>query len=208
MRPVVSAVFACALLAPVAAADLILGNYPPTNDTGTTAGVTNLRQKALSFAMPAGSDYTVSSVTLRLGNYITPGDGAILEIRNHTGSTTAPGTTVLGSFTAPASASNTIADFVFSPVGAITLQASTAYWIVLLGAASPSTFDWRGSSPSVTPTGIASYGGQSLFTTNAGSSWTTSATINTFQIDGVAVPAPVGAGVLAIGCLVATRRRR
>ncbi len=208
MRRVAPALLACSLCASAASADLILGNYPPTNDTGTTASVTDLRQKALSFAMPAGSDYTISSVTLRLGNYITPGDVAILEIRDHTGSPTAPGANVVGSFTAPSSAAAAISDFVFTPSGTITLQAGTSYWIVLYGGASPSTFDWRGSSPSVTPTGIATYGGQSLFTTNAGTSWSNSATINTFQIDGVVVPAPAGAGVLVLGGLLAARRRR
>lgn len=193
--------------ASVASADIILGNYPPTNDTGTTAQVTNLRQKALSFAMPAGSAYDITSITLRLGNYITPGDIAILEIRDHTGSITAPGTTVIGSFTAPGSAAGTISDFIFTPVGTITLQPATSYWITLYGAASPSSFDWRGSSPSVVPTGIAAYGGQSLFTTNAGSTWTNSATINTFVIEGV-IPAPATAGLLVLAGLAASRRRR
>lgn len=194
--------------ASVVSADLILGNYPPVNDTGTTAGVNNLRQKALSFAMPAGSDYNISSITLRLGAYITPGDVAILEIRNHTGSITAPGSTVVGSFTAPSSASGTIGDFIFTPSGTITLQAGTSYWITLLGAASPSTFDWRGGSPSTVPTGIATYGGQSLFTSNGGTSWGNSATINTFAIEGTVVPGPAAAALLGLAGLISGRRRR
>ena len=107
-------------------ADVILGNYPPTNDTGTTADVDNLRNKALSFALPAGSAYDITSITLRLQNYITPGDVAILEIRNHTGSSTAPGPTVIGAFTAPTSAASTVGDFTFNPVGAVTLTPGTS----------------------------------------------------------------------------------
>jgi hypothetical protein len=200
-----AALVAC--LAGTASADLILGNYPQTNDTGTTADTDNLRRKALSFAMPAGSAYDVTSITLRLGNYITPGDSAILEIRDHTGSTTAPGLSVIGSFTAPASTSATIADFVFTPVGSVTLQPSTSYWIYVYGLDATTSFDWRGSSPSITPTGIATYGGQSLFTSNGGTSWTSSATINTFRIDGV-VPAPGSAILLMAGAVAAFRRRR
>jgi hypothetical protein len=203
-----SVLVAAALLAPAAAhADLIIGNYPPTNDTGTTADTDNLRNKALSFVMPAGSAYDITSITLRLGNYITPGDNAVLTIRNHTGSTTMPGSTIIGSFTAPASASATIGDFVFTPVGTVTLQPGTSYWIHVAGADSVTSFDWRGSSPSVTPTGIATYGGQSLFTTNGGTSWSSSATINTFRIDGV-IPAPGAAGIFVLAGIAAARRRR
>lgn len=200
------ALAAIALAASAASADIVLGNLPQTNDTGTTADVDNLRRKALSFAMPAGSDYNITSITLRLGNYITPADVAVLEIRNHTGSTTAPGLTVVGSFIAPASGSATIASFVFAPSGTVTLQAGTSYWIYLSGADPVTSFDWRGSSPSITPTGIATYGGQSLFTTNGGTSWTSSATINSFLIEGTIVPAPAAAGFLLLAG--AFRRRR
>jgi hypothetical protein len=191
----------------VVSADVILGNYPPANNTTLTADVDNLRRKAMSFAMPAGSDYFITSITLRLGNYITPGDSAVLEIRNHTGSTTAPGLTTIGAFVAPASASSAISDFVFTPVGTVTLQAGTSYWIYLSGANSTTSFDWRGSSPAIIPTGIAAYGGQSLFTTNGGTSWTSSATINSFLIEGD-IPAPAAGALLLLAGVVARRRAR
>ena len=195
-----------ALCVSSASADIVIGNYPPTNDTGTTADTDNLRRKSISFAMPAGSAYDITSVTLRLQNYITPADIAVLEIRNHTGSTTAPGLTVVGSFTAPASGAAAVGDFTFTPVGTITLLPSTSYWIYVYGFDAITSFDWRGSSPSVTPTGIATYGGQSLFTTNGGTSWTSSATINTFRIEGV-VPAPSAVFLLALAACPLRRRR-
>jgi hypothetical protein len=207
-RSALAAFAVAASFASVASADVILGNYPQTNDTGTTADTDNLRRKALSFAMPAGVGYNISSITLRLGNYITPGDIAVLEIRDHTGSTTAPGLSVIGAFTAPASAAATIDNFIFTPIGTVTLNPSTSYWIYVYGANANTSFDWRGSSPSVTPTGIATYGGQSLFTVNGGTSWTTSVTINTFQIDGTVVPAPATAALLLAGLATVRRRRR
>jgi hypothetical protein len=197
-----------ALLTSMASADVILSNYPPTNDTNTTADVDNLRRKALSFAMPAvGVSYNITSITLRLQNFITPADVAVLEIRDHTGSTTAPGTTVVGSFTAPTSAAGTVGDFTFTPTGVVTLLPGTSYWIELHGADSVTSFDWRGSSPAIAPTGIATYGGQSLFTTNGGTSWTSSLTINTFRMEGVPAGGSFGAcclGAPTYGCTITT----
>lgn len=190
----------------MAGADVLIGNYPPTNDSTQSADVDNLRQKAIMFTMPAGSSYDITSITLRLGNYITPGDGAILELRDHTGVNTAPGATVLGMFTAPLSNSSAIGDFVFSPVGTITVLPGTAYWIVARGVDAATSYDWKGSSPGKTPTGIATYG-SNLFTSNGGTSWSNSSIINTFQIDGV-IPAPGTAALLGLGGLIALRRRR
>ena len=70
-----------------------------------------------------------------------------------------------------------------------------------------SNVDWRGSSPSIIPTGIAVYGGQSLFTSNGGTSWSSSATINTFELNSV-IPEPSALGLAAIGMLAFLRRSR
>ncbi|MEX2217924.1 MAG: choice-of-anchor R domain-containing protein [Phycisphaerales bacterium] len=166
-----------------ACGDVILGNHPPTNDSTQTAAVNNLRRKAMAFAMPAGSDYVVSSITLRLGNY-DAADTAFLEIRDHSGVITVPGGIVIGAFTAPPGLGATPDDYVFTPVGTVTLAAGTSYWIYLHGAASPSSFDWKASSPALVPTGIATFGPGNLFTTNSGTSWTNSVTVTTFKIEG------------------------
>ncbi len=191
----------------VASADIILGNYPPPNDGTLTATVNNLRRKAIAFAMPAGLGYNITSITLRLGNY-DPADLAFLEIRDHNGTSTSPGAGIVGTFTAPVGLGPAIGDYVFTPNGTITLNAGTSYWIYLHGGATPSAFDWRAASPGVTPTGIATYGPGNLFTTNSGSTWTTSATINSFNIEGVVVPAPAAAGLLMFAGVAAARRRR
>ena len=177
------AVSSIVLFASAAAADIIIGNYPPANDLTQTADVDNLRQKAMAFTMPATTPYDVSSITLRLGNYVTPGDVAILEIRDHTGSNAAPGPNVVGSFIAPPSSSSAIADFVFMPNGAVTLQAGTSYWITLRGQDAVTSFDWKASSPGLTPTGVATFTAN-LFTSNGGTTWTSSTIITTFVIEG------------------------
>lgn len=199
-----------ALLAPVASvqAAVILSNYPPTNDTSTTADVDNLRWKALSFSMPAGQSASLGLLTVRLGNYSLLTDVPIFEIRDHTGSTTAPGPNVLASFAAPGPGPDTaIRNYTFTPTSAFTLQAGTSYWLVARGPDSVSSVDWRGSSPAIQPTGIATYGGQSLFTTNGGSTWSASATINSFELLDI-VPEPASAALLALGGVTLVLRRR
>ena len=198
------------LAAPVAVvhAAVILSNYPPTNDTNTTADVDNLRWKALSFAMPAGQSANLGLLTVRLGGYSLLTDVPIFEIRDHTGSTTSPGPNILASFAAPGPGPDTaIRNYTFTPTSAFTLQAGTSYWLVARGPDSTSSVYWRGSSPAITPTGIATYGGQSLFTTNAGSTWSASATINSFELLDI-VPEPGSAALLAIGAVTLVLRRR
>ncbi len=107
--------------APVASAQVILGNYPPTNDSGTTADVNNLRWKALSFSMPPATSAPVGNLKVRLGDYDLVGETPTFEIRDHTGSTTAPGLSVLLSFTTPAPNGVAIQDYTFGPGAGFTL---------------------------------------------------------------------------------------
>lgn len=204
---ILAGMFVTAVAATSASAAVVIGNYPPTNDGTQSASLGPARRKALMFTMPAGSGYNITSVTLRLGNYLNPGEDALLEIRDHAGVLTAPGANVVGTFTAPASGSTAIGDFTFSPNGTVTLQAATSYWIYVYGATGAS-FDWKASSPGITPTGIATYGGGSLFTSNSGTTWSNSTSLNTFQIDGELVPAPGALAVVALGLAGAARRRR
>jgi hypothetical protein len=203
---IVSGVLALGLLGTTASAAVVIGNYPPANDGTQSAGLNLTRRKALSFTMPAGDAYNITSVTLRLGNYLTPDDNVLLEIRDHTGVTTAPGAAVLGTFTAPGSGSTAVGDFVFTPNGTVTLQAATSYWIYVYGDVG--AFDWKASNPGITPTGIATYGGSSLFTSNSGTTWSNSSGLNTFQIDGELVPAPGALAIMGLGLLGTARRRR
>lgn len=201
--------FAVLWLHGTGAAQVIIGNYPPANDTNTTAAVTDLRNKAISFVMPAGPNIDVGNLIVRLGNYDSAADSPTFQIRDHTGSTTAPGTNVLLTMLAPAPGGTAIQDYTFTPGASFSLVGGTSYWLVAVGVAGGS-YDWRGSSPAITPTGIATYGGQSLFTTNAGTSWSNSATINSFQLNAAAIPEPgsLALAFAAASTLAVWRRRR
>jgi len=188
-----------------APAQVILSNYPPTNDTNTTAIVNNLRWKALSFSVPAGPDLPIGDLTVRLGNYDTIADAPLFQIRDHTGSITMPGTMILATFNAPAPNGTANQDYTFTPSSPFSLVGGTSYWIVLTGVAG-GNFDWRGSSPAITPTGLATYGGQSLFTANGGTTWTTSATIN--SLHWVVAPEPTSVILTGLGAGAFWRLRR
>ena len=75
------------------------------------------------------------------------------------------------------------------------------------GADAVTSVDWRGSSPAIVPTGIATYGGQSLFTTNGGTSWTTSTTINSLHLEVIPEPSMLGLAGMGFGVLGARARR-
>lgn len=183
----------------------ILGNYPQTNDNTQSAGLTNLRLKAISFTMPAAGDYFLTGIRLRLGNY-DPSETVDLQIRDHSGSNTAPGANVLMTFTGAPGQGAAIQDYAFTPNGVLTLEAGMSYWLFVGGSAGQS-YDWKASSPGIVPTGLATYGAN-LFTTNGGTSWTNSSIINTFVIDGKLVPAPgLAAFGMGLAALCARRRR-
>lgn len=190
------------LIAPariVSADDALLGNYPTVNDVGLT-GVGGSIRKAMAFYMPTGFTHAITSITIRLSSY-QGSDLAVLQIRDHNDTTNSPGS-VIGALTAPVGTSAAFTNYSFLPAGNIVLQEDTNYWIYLYGSGS-SAFNWRASSPDIIPTGIAVFGGGNLLSSNGGVNWSTSPTVNTFSINGIAVPepgslAPVGLGVFCI----------
>ncbi len=189
-------------LASAAQADVILGNYPPTNDNTQTAFVNQARQKAIGFITPSSS-IEVENVILRL-EFTALNQVPVLGIWSNSAANQ-PGT-LLHSFTNPASFSLGIDDYTFDSSG-FTLEPDTRYWLRLSGAIANNSMNWKASSPAVTPTGLATFDGN-LFTTDGGSTWSSSSIISTFQINGV-VPEPGSLGVLAAGgALLLVRRRR
>ena len=194
-------------LSPSVQADTVIGNFPYANTTTTSADLDNLRWKALSFTMGADS-YDITQLTLTLGNYTSDIDVPVVQIRADVGGLD-PGAAVIGWFTAPASASTLITDHVFSPTAAFSLTAGTKYWLFVGGAAATTSFDWRGNSPAIVPTGLgASYGGDSRFTANGGTTWSNSATLNSFVLEGTIVPGPAALALLGLAGVIGSRRRR
>jgi hypothetical protein len=188
----------------VSADDVVLGNYPIVNDVGLTSLGGSIR-KAMSFSMPSGFNYAITSITVRLSSYQGT-DLAVLQIRDHDASRNSPGS-VIGALTAPLGTSAAFTDYVFTPAGSIVLLEDTPYWIHLHASGS-SAFNWRGSFPNITPTGIAVFGGGNLISTNGGVNWNISTTVNTFSINGIAVPEPGSMALMGLGAFCILHRHR
>lgn len=192
---------------PSANADLVIGNLPATSDTTLSAGLNNLRVKAIRFTM--GNDaYDVDNVILRLANYGVAGE-AFAQIRDFNGSTTSVGTTTLLSFTPSAPGGAPAAEYTFTASSAFTLQANTSYWLVVGGIAGQA-FDWRATTSTTSDpyVGPATFN-NGLFTTNGGTSWSASASRNYFQLNGSQpIPEPATAWLLAGLAGVSVFRRR
>jgi hypothetical protein len=174
----------------------LIGNYPPTNDGTQSATLNDLRVKAMAFTMP-GTTYALQDVTLRLRSSL--GASPLVTIR---GGGANPGGVLATLTGGPVGA---LGDYTYTPTSALTLLAGQQYWLVVGGAGSTGSVDWMASSPGITPTGLATHSGN-LFTTNGGTSWTTSSIVNTYQVN--AVPEPATLAALGVGALALIRRRR
>lgn len=194
---------ASALFAVSAQADVILGNYPFTNDLTQSAALSDLRVKAISFVMPAGPGYWLDSVKLRLGNY-DPTDILRIEIRDDNAGV--PGSTI-ASIVMPPGLGAANMDYTGVPAGATALAGGVTYWLWVSGVPAGGTFDWKASSPGVPYTGVATVG-LNRFSTNGGATFTASSILNTLEINGTLIPAPGAMGLLALAGLAALRRRR
>lgn len=181
-----------------ARADVVFGNLPLSSVSAIT-GIDTAAIKVFSFAMAAGTDYSLDSVVLRLGSYDS-GDLPVLQLRDNTGST------VLANFTAPASQGSAgAADYTFMPTTSFTMAASTTYRLWLGSGAG--SFNWPGVVGG-SYVGVATLEG-SFRSVDGGLTFFSSNVSNGLQINGTPtspVPEPgawvlmtAGLGVLALG---------
>lgn len=195
------------LLLPAAHAVTLIGNMPQTNDDAVSANLTGLRRKALGFTtdnqayelhfMEARLFNSTSTVTPEVHLYSSVAGGPAGQMPGALISVLPGQLTVQAGFTTVA----------FFSLGGVFLSPNTIYWVVM-GTAQSEPYDWRGSSPAITPTGLATHFG-SLFTADGGASWSSSGVLNSYFIEVTPVPEPLGVAVFGAGiCFACLRARR
>ncbi len=177
-----SLALAVACCAGTAQADLIIGNMPG-NDGTMSAQLQGGRIKGMAFTMPAGGgDYTLDNVILRL-NITSLGVTPLVRIFDDVSGFP---TNSLITLDNPPITTTGNQSLTFTAPSAFILADGVKYWIVVYNVGATS-MDWRASSPSQIPTGLAMHSG-SLFSTNTGPNPPTGASsiINSYEVNGTA----------------------
>jgi len=169
---------------------VLIGNLPENNDDSSSA-IRTTTVKALAFTLPSGNNYSLDNAILRLGDY-EPGETPLVQIRNDVGGSD-PGSTVLANFTNPSSLGTGVFSYTFTPTSPFTFTAGTKYWLYVTSTSGD--FAWRSSSPSITPTGIATSSGARA---GIGGSFGDSSILNSFEINATKVPEPGAIAALSL----------
>lgn len=177
----------------------LIDNSPATNDN-LSSTISSTANTAVSFTIPAGSDYILNAVVLRLGAYAATGDTPVLTIRRNSVLGTNPSSTVLANFTNPAGQGALTTAYTFTPTTSFTFLANTTYWLYL--SASAGNFTWRGSNDGTTntPSGIATFGAYRQ-TANGGTTFSAGTNFNTFAVGATPVPWETSDAVLPLGII-------
>lgn len=174
---------------------VVFSNMPQVDD-GALIVIQPNWPAAVIFDVPAGLDYTVNSVDMRL--VVAVAGGGNINAAIHVDNAGAAGAVVvdLGSgfaFTSPSTVT-------YTPTGASTLAAGQRYWLVLTGADS----QWRSSNPGVTPAGDFIYVDNGRIRLDlAGIFQSFDPERFSFTMDADPIPAPVppsGGGNVAVAC--------
>jgi len=113
----------------------LIGNLPANDFDGSLIGDMPPDQLgAVGFTLPVGVGYQLDNIVLRLSEYNTSTDVALLQIYADPAKTsTSPlGTTLQSVFFAnPTSASDGASNFTFTPTSNFTFAADTKYWLLV-----------------------------------------------------------------------------
>lgn len=173
----------------------VIGNLPTANDD-QESGLNGTQQKALSFTVEPGFNWSLDSVTLRLGGFdsgdadrtspVPSGDQTFYNVSLRTDNAGSPSSSSILLFTDPRDPSNNspttgaLRDWTFTPDTSYTLASNQKYWIVVSG----NSFSWKAADPDEPPT--SSQG----FTTNGyqiagfnSSSWSSSSLSNAITVN-------------------------
>lgn len=189
----------CLAVVGSAAAVELISNLPG-NDATQSASLGGGRIKAMGFKMPAGDDYYLEDVTLRL-NIPTSIPDPLVRIYDDVGGLPNKELVALVDPTLKPGIDN----YAFKAPAQFTLMADATYWVVAWSESG--TYDWKGSSPAQTPTGLATHAG-SLFSATSGPNPPTSPSsiFTSYSVSGTIVPEPASM-LLALAGVALLRRR-
>jgi hypothetical protein len=162
-------------------AGLVIGNFPPTNDNAQV-GMFPGNVTAAGFRIPSHVGFELDSFTMR-AVAVSPDTTAKVELFGDSGGI--PAGPALDTFSAPVFPAQ-FGDVTVTPALPFSLQSNTTYWIVVTDLTGE--FNWGGSSPPITPTGIATSEGYL-----EGASFPPTLPLGaqfapTFQVDGTGLP--------------------
>lgn len=185
-------------LAIAANANIVISNLPG-NDGTQSASLSSTRVKGMAFTTDSGL-WTLDSAVLRLNTNANA--GPLLKL--HADNAGVPGA-ALGTFTNPGGFTTGIQNYTFT-LG-MAVNPSTKYWLVLSQPNNSTPFDWKASSPAQTPTGLWTHAG-SVFSTNGGTTWSSSSILTTYEINASLVPEPASIIALSAAFAALAARRR
>jgi serine protease AprX len=166
----------------VASEGTIITNMPG-NDGAQSTNLSDGRIKAMGFTMPAGDDYVLDEVQLRLNLASVAADPLVRIFDDVQGLPTNQLITLAN----PPLNQTGISTYSFTPPAPFTLEADTAYWLVVYNLTSGTTasMGWVASSPAQIPLGIAVHSG-SLWNGDTGPNppYSPSAIINSYTVMG------------------------
>jgi len=181
VRIMIVAVVVCLTAPPVLAQTTLISNLPG-NDGTQSADLNVLRIKALGFTMPAGDDYILDHVTLRLET-IGTAPIPIVELWTDSGGQLG---TLVETLINPTFAPTGIVEYDFASSGS-TLTAGAGYWVLAYGPAGVPSYNWKASSPAETPTGLATHLG-ALWGTSGPPPTGASGILNSYSVTATLVP--------------------
>jgi hypothetical protein len=189
----------------------IISNLPGNDQTSTflnaptggSNGGADYDSKAAGFALPAGPDYLLDSVELRL-EFFNLSSVPVIEIYDDNGGApSAPLTTL-----ANPSFSVGTATYAFTPSSPLTLTGGNTFWVVASNAATvANSYRWLASSPAITPTGIATSAGY-LFDYGPPPPSSPSSFKNSYAVNATMIPEPSTLALSVVGVIVLRIRRR
>lgn len=183
----VSLAVVCAGWSTPAGADLLIGNMPGNDGTGTylNGDANSLdNSKAAGFTMPAGTGYFLDTVVMRL-EIIEAANNPVVQIWSNSGGI--PGTPLV-TLTNPPFTIGGIFSYAFTPPSPVTLEAGQTYWVVIYNdSAGADRFEWFANSPAITPAGLATNAGY-LYSTGPPPPTVPSSYYNSYEVNGTLVP--------------------